>query len=537
MRVRNRLSVALAVLAASIGADEPVELVDDGRAGSTSPSPSTRSLRQTEIAVTPQRFAATKASGGGRSNDPAAAPRESNDRSANRPVTTPPILAGSPSGMVELVDDGLPPTDVVEIDLPTALELASARNAQVQFARERIREAQARHLAARSLWLPSVRGGVTWSRHQGTLQDSSGRIRDTERQSLQTGLGAAAFAAGPPMIPGVAADFHVADALTQPHAALRQVCARRETARAADNDALFETARAYVELLRARLDRTVAREALGLHETLATLTAEYARTGTGLQADADRVRTEFLLRRNDLERASEEESVVAARLARLLRLDPGSRAVPVDTELVPLELVDPGTDLAMAIERAKRARPEVLAGAHEREEARARLTREKLAPLVPTVSLGAGVSEFGGSGGGFASSYGDRTDLQAIVWWQLRGLGVGEVAARRERQSQMKQLAWRQQAIEDLVAEEVTAAWSRRTLATRRIEPARAAVEEALQSLRRNLERIRGGQGLPIESLQSIQALASARRELIRTLAEVNIAEFALQRAMGDFLR
>jgi outer membrane protein TolC len=38
---------------------------------------------------------------------------------------------------------------------------------------------------------------------------------------------------------------------------------------------------------------------------------------------------------------------------------------------------------------------------------------------------------------------------------------------------------------------------------------------------------------LPIEVLQSIQALALARREYLRTLIEFNTAQFTLYRALG----
>ncbi len=44
---------------------------------------------------------------------------------------------------------------------------------------------------------------------------------------------------------------------------------------------------------------------------------------------------------------------------------------------------------------------------------------------------------------------------------------------------------------------------------------------------------IRNGQGLPIEALQSIQALATAQREFIRAVSEYKVAQFTLQRSVG----
>ncbi|HWA97957.1 MAG TPA: hypothetical protein VG713_05670, partial [Pirellulales bacterium] len=59
------------------------------------------------------------------------------------------------------------------------------------------------------------------------------------------------------------------------------------------------------------------------------------------------------------------------------------------------------------------------------------------------------------------------------------------------------------------------------------------AVERATSSFDRNLQRVRQLKGLPIETLQSIQALDQARREYLRSLVDYNTAQFRLQRALG----
>ncbi len=50
---------------------------------------------------------------------------------------------------------------------------------------------------------------------------------------------------------------------------------------------------------------------------------------------------------------------------------------------------------------------------------------------------------------------------------------------------------------------------------------------------RRNLERIRGGQGLPLELLQAIQALDLSRLEYLRAVADYDAWQFRLYRATG----
>jgi outer membrane protein TolC len=62
---------------------------------------------------------------------------------------------------------------------------------------------------------------------------------------------------------------------------------------------------------------------------------------------------------------------------------------------------------------------------------------------------------------------------------------------------------------------------------------AELGITAAQQSYERNLARIRNVQGLPIEVLQSIQALDAARREYLRSVTDYNTAQFRLQRALG----
>lgn len=67
----------------------------------------------------------------------------------------------------------------------------------------------------------------------------------------------------------------------------------------------------------------------------------------------------------------------------------------------------------------------------------------------------------------------------------------------------------------------------------RQIGIAEQAVQRATDSFERNWLRVRDLEGLPIETLQSIQALDQARREYLRAIVDSNAAQFRLQRALG----
>jgi outer membrane protein TolC len=85
----------------------------------------------------------------------------------------------------------------------------------------------------------------------------------------------------------------------------------------------------------------------------------------------------------------------------------------------------------------------------------------------------------------------------------------------------------------DRVAREVIEAHAQVMARGRQIAVAESAILAAGDSYRRNTERIREGQGLPLEALQSIQALDAAQREYLRAVIEYNEAQFRLQRALG----
>ena len=65
------------------------------------------------------------------------------------------------------------------------------------------------------------------------------------------------------------------------------------------------------------------------------------------------------------------------------------------------------------------------------------------------------------------------------------------------------------------------------------VETAEDGVRAATASYQRNVGRIRDAQGLPLEVLQSLQALDQAQRQYVRVVASYNEAQFRLQRAVG----
>ena len=419
------------------------------------------------------------------------------------------------------------------VDFATALALTQGQNPRVAFAQAQIAQAQAQYQSARVLWLPSLRGGLNYNKHEGRLQDVRGTNITTSRGAAYGGLGASAVGAASPAIPGVYMQFHLTDAVHQPQIRAFGLQASQQLGAAEMNDQLLETALAYLALLEATQRQAIAAQTLRHGQELADITLNFAKAGAGTAADADRAATALALWRNEEVRAEESIAVASARLAQQLSSDPSIELVPQEPAVVPIELVPQGLSLADLVATGLSNRPELAASRSLVGEALNRLRREKNAPWLPSVILGMSYGSFAAGLGGDVTRGGERFDFDGIAYWELRNLGFGEQAARANASAQVKQARLREVQLLDSVAREVVEAHAQVESRKRQIATSQAAIQSAQQSYERNLLRIRNAQGLPIEVLQSIQALDQARREYLRSVVDYNQAQFRLHRALG----
>jgi outer membrane protein TolC len=347
-------------------------------------------------------------------------------------------------------------------------------------------------------------------------------------------MGALAVGAGSPAVPGLLMNFHLRDAIFQPRIVEQALGARQHASRTAMNDMLLETSLRYMDLLEAIQVLAVAQDTLDHAKQLSELTKSFAETGQGLQADADRALAELAVRQIEVRRADENVRVVSVRLARVLsQQDQSLMLVPQEPALVPIDLVAPSSQLSELVATGLTNRPELAESQHLVCEAVERLRRECFAPLVPSVLLGLSYGGNGGSPTSTITNFADRADFDAGVFWEIRNFGFGEHYARKGARSQLEQIRWRQVQVMDQVASDVAESHAQVQARQSQIKLAEAGIAAAQDSYRRNSERIRDGQGLPIETLQSIQALDQARRLYVRAVADYNRAQFQLQRALG----
>ncbi len=423
---------------------------------------------------------------------------------------------------------------VYPIDLPSALRLADAQNTQIALARERILEAEAQLDQARVLLLPNLDAGASYNHHDGRIQETSGNVVEASRSAGYAGLGAGAVGASTVFVPGVNVRSDLANAIFLPLAARQNVRASEAGGRAVLNNVLLDVTVAYNELLRAKADLVIANESYRNAAELARVTEEYDKAGEGLKSDAERAAVERSQREKDLERVREVLQVRSAQLAELLRLDPQVGLDPIDANVVPVTLVPESQSLAELISTALQNRPELEQSRALVQLANERLHQARYGPLIPSVALGFSVGEFGGGSGSHVGNSSDRSDFDAVIWWELQNLGMGDAARTRERRSQYRQAQTVEVAVLDRVASEVSQAYAQVTSRQKQIAIAEAAVERALKSFQLNRSRIFEKQGLPVEVLQSIQALAVTRREYLAAVIDYNEAQFRLYTALGQ---
>jgi outer membrane protein TolC len=421
----------------------------------------------------------------------------------------------------------------VPINLPTALAMIGGQHPVVGFAQWRVQEAYAQLDRAKVMWLPSIQSGFNYRRRDGNYQAVDGEIVDVNLNSMNYGLGAGAVAAGSPTRPGVVAQFHLADALFLPKAAQKNAWARGHAATAVINQQLLNGGIAYIDLLEACQDAEIIAEAVQRMSDLSTITGNFATAGEGLKSDADRTATELSLLQTRQLAARERQLVASTRLARVLSIPMTSTILPQDAVAIPLEMMPESSDESDLISMGLSTRPELKESQALVAAACDAYKREKYAPFVPSVLLGFSSTSFGGGLGNKADNFGGRYDADAMLVWEMRNLGLGERAARRERSAQVQQATFAKLRIMDQVAQEVAEANIQVGIRRQQVEMAQTAISRARDSYQRNIDRIRDAQGLPIEVLQAIQALEASQRAYLRAVADYNRSQLQLQWALG----
>ena len=429
------------------------------------------------------------------------------------------------------------PDQTLPLDLSEALGLAGAENPTIAIAREAVEAALAEQLLASALLLPNLNAGTSYDYHAGVLQASFGAIREVDRQALDVGAGTGAVGAGTMPIPGVQLYGAVTDAIYAPRIASKVLATRQFDAAATNNNVLLDVGVLYYALVGAE-----ARLA-AIHQTetdlaiVVKLTADHAAQGQGREADADRARSEALLLHQEELRAQEEVAVASARLAQLLNIDPSTRLITRQGPVQQIELVNLKQPVETLIETALRYRPELAARSSAIQASQERYHEEQARPFLPTLLLGYSAGGFGGGSDltpSFFGNFGSRSDVDAVAFWTWQDLGLGNLALQRRRRAEMRQAEAEQLETINTIRNQVAESLAQAAASHRKLSLIQRQLERAGDGVQRDLQRVRGLAGLPIEVLNSVRLLAKAREDFVLALTQYNQAQLRLFVSLGQ---
>ncbi len=440
-------------------------------------------------------------------------------------------------------------SEIAPIDLGSALNLAGVQNPEMLIARQRVIEAVAeRQLAAAGL-LPSLRAGFSYDDHTGPLQQSFGNILSVSRSALYAGAGAFAIAAGTVNVPGIYWNNNLSQLFIDNLKAKTTIYEQQYHSRAVENQVLLRVAVGYNNLLRTTGLRAVLAENLADAQEVVRLTEAYANAGGARQADADRAKGLAGLFASQVQHAEGQLLLASASLAEVLSLDPSIRLQPVEDRYVPMAMVPDPIPLCELVGMAIMQRPELQERQMAIKKSMLALRGSKMLPFSPTVILG---FSYGGEGGGsnlaaqpvgtqpFArgqerfGNYAERLDFDAVSYWMLKNMGVGNLADIREAESKLHVSNFEFLAQLDTARAEVARGYARTHARFAQIATAEEAIRTAQEGFAEDKKRVQGKQGLPIELMDTLNLLARAREEYLRAITDYNQAQFELYVALGN---
>ncbi len=443
---------------------------------------------------------------------------------------------------------GAPPADKGEaaeqeepatqpIDLANALGLGGAVSWQIKLAREKVVQAESELAAAKASWLPSLRFGVGWNKHDGRLQETEGNVLEIGRNSLFVGgglgLGDASLAGGASGPSRLVVNLSLADAVFQPRVAQCLLAAEQARENQVFNDTLLEIVNAYYDLLMAQGQIANGNLALQASRLMEERLRDFERGGVASRSDVARAEASSAALERELMEAQRKRMLAESELTRLLQLPSASHLAPAEDRIAPIEIFADDMSLDQLLAQGEQSRPELAHMLALSSAAARRLRQETLRPWLPAVQVGASGGTFGGGPSAQFENQAGRSDVDVLAVWEWKNLGYGNLALQDQAASQLRQRRLQRQALRDQVAQEVTAAVADVRSYQRQYERMAEAAASARRAYQLDQQRLLREGSNPLELHQSIQAWWRALDGYTQSVIEHNKAQFRLLRAVG----
>jgi outer membrane protein len=415
------------------------------------------------------------------------------------------------------------------LTLPQAIEIALERSPLLKAGRSEVEAAGAGVDRARAGFLPRLDVSEGFARSDNPVFAFSSKLN-------QGRFTASDFAIDTLNHPDPINNFRTAVTLSQPlfeggksvyaydrakldHGATRRRLERRE------QEVIFQTARAFYEVLLAGADLDVVRAGLATAEANRALAG--ARFAAGLVVESDVLSAEVRLA------GLKEQDIVAQNAVELAKA--GLNEVmgrpleePVEVSVPVVARASTGEAPEELGARALTKRPDYL-GLGLEERARARGIDAARAEFFPTVSA---TASYEINNLEVVTKGQDSWFLGLVLRWNLFN-GFGDQAGIVEARARLAETRAVRESMSNRIRLEVKEALLRLRAAAERIGVARAAVRHAEDSLRIVRDRYDAGLTTIVNLLATEAALTEARTRVTRALYDKNVADARLELALG----
>lgn len=409
---------------------------------------------------------------------------------------------------------------IFPIDLPTTLQLAGARNLDIQLAREKQREAVANFDIALEQFFPWVSPGATYRRHNDLIQDVQGHIIPVHK-----------WAEAPGVAPTLQVDL--GDALYKSLKNHKLVRAAEFGLDAQREDTILAAARGYFDLVKTNAAVGVAQQSVAISEEYERQLHQAVGIGVAFEGEELRVGVQTDRNRLALRQAVEQQAVAAARLVETLHLDSTVELVPRDTGLLVVKVANVRAPYGSLVQEALASRPELKQSAQLTGAARDEKNGALYGPLLPSVGGQAFFGNLGGGIDGQPNTFGRQEDYSATIGWRVGPGGLFDVGRINATQSRLKGAEFVAGKTEDAVVRQVSEAVARAQSLEDQIAIARQALERSEKTLSLSRERRQFDIANVLENILAEQDLTRSRADYINVIAEFNKAQYELLNALG----
>lgn len=442
------------------------------------------------------------------------------------------------------------------INLATALRLADERPLVIAAAQASAWVAEAQLQKSKTIWIPSLNLGFSYTRHDGLGPDTLNGQNIPVGQNANGQPDPTSF--GRPLSQNVnffyggGAFFlmqYATDMIFQPLAARQNLNAARWDIQTAKNDALLMTADAYFDVHRWRGTYAGAIDVVVKGRKLLTQVDELSRDLVPA-VEVDRVRNFLANLEQEAVTARQNWRKASANLTQVLRLDPRAVVEPLEPDHLQITLIDARRPLDNLMPIALVNRPEVASRQAMVQASLAKIRQEKMRPILPVVMMNGFQTpyeqlQFGVNGVGSGNKMNNwlwRNDFSPGLMWQLDSMGLGNAAMVKWMRGNASGAIVELFRAQDMVAADVTRSQARLQSAAARVVQAERELRGALVNYVGNVEGLGQTKRFenvlrevfrPQEAVFSLKLLKLAYDDYWSTVAEYNQAQFRVYHALG----